>query len=613
MGGGATKHLDPSDVVPVLQKTFLASLSEATMTAMSKSLKRVSVKPGASIYAQGKHARGDLFIVDEGTLELVAKADGKRIRSYQTGDLIGLCEMMADVKGGEDCTDVVANGSAALLALSKKDYTKMARASQLEPWAAAVDDALKRAHADRCVKLLRNVDFFARLSDEELSLLTPLGSFVAAKPGTIALEQDVCDPALYIVLSGALSVCVKIDDDEMKEHDLAIFRTHAAAEAESLTQKAMRAGIAADAIEDVRARGLTINVGATSEVGSLKPGDFMGEVSLLESLLKPGGEPPCFRTSASVVVQEQALFMKFDSDELARTIAAHDAGNPEPTRIESRIKEVFKRRCFAHLGLFKLPFFTGLEASGLEALEQHAELAMYRPGQCIFKTGDGGEHFYIACAGQVNLSVPDTDNPDNPQTTIELVVKGEYFGERALVSDEPRAATAIATSPSILVRFSVARFRELFLKDPVFAAEFEVKTMEKKCSLQAIMAHPDGNRAFLRFLEQNHAAENHRFLTATARYRNLGGGSVEEARLIMDEFVKDGAPSGVNLGSKTRRAVEAAFNAGEIDAALFSGAEKDIAKMTTKDAFARFKKSDGFQELLLAIGAYKSRNERSGL
>ena len=254
--------------------------------------------------------------------ELVAKADGKRIRSYQTGDLIGLCEMMSDVKGGEDCTDVVANGSAALLALSKKDYTKMARASQLEPWAAAVDDALKRAHADRCVKLLRNVDFFARLSDEELSLLTPLGSFVAAKPGTIALEQDVCDPALYIVLSGALSVCVKIDDDEMKEHDLAIFRTHAAAEAESLTQKAMRAGIAADAIEDVRARGLTINVGATSEVGSLKPGDFMGEVSLLESLLKPGGEPPCFRTSASVVVQEQALFMKFDSDKLARTIAA---------------------------------------------------------------------------------------------------------------------------------------------------------------------------------------------------------------------------------------------------------------------------------------------------
>ena len=92
-----------------------------------------------------------------------------------------------------------------------------------------------------------------------------------------------------------------------------------------------------------------------------------------------------------------------------------------------------------------------------------------------------------------------------------------------------------------------------------------------------------------------------------------GGSSVEEARLIMDEFVKDGAPSCVNLGNKTRRAVEAAFNAGEIDAALFSGAEKDIVKMTTKDAFARFKKSDGFQELLLAIGAYKSRNERAGV
>ena len=234
------------------------------MTAMSKSLKRVSVKPGASIYAHGKHARGDLFIVDEGTLELVAKADGKRIRSYQTGDLIGLCEMMADVKGGEDCTDVVANGSAALLALSKKDYVKLARASRLEPWAAAVDDALKTAHADRCAKLLRNVDFFARLSDEELNLLTPLGSFVAAKPGTIALEQGVCDPGLYIVLSGALSVCVKIDNDEMKEHDLAIFRTHAAAEAESLTQKAMQAGVAAEAVEDVRAR-LVLAAGGSHE------------------------------------------------------------------------------------------------------------------------------------------------------------------------------------------------------------------------------------------------------------------------------------------------------------------------------------------------------------
>ena len=88
--------------------------------------------------------------------------------------------------------------------------------------------------------------------------------------------------------------------------------------------------------------------------------------------------------------------------------------------------------------------FRGMLADELPALEQTARLQAYRAGSNVFQEGDPGDGLYIIVEGKVQI----TCLVDQEQRRVlSELGPGDFFGEMALLDNEPRSATIIATEP----------------------------------------------------------------------------------------------------------------------------------------------------------------------
>jgi CRP-like cAMP-binding protein len=68
----------------------------------------------------------------------------------------------------------------------------------------------------------------------------------------------------------------------------------------------------------------------------------------------------------------------------------------------------------------------------------------YKPGEHVITQGEEGDTFYIISEG--HAIVTKTDKNQMPYgKQIGEISEGQYFGERALLKHEPRAANVIAT------------------------------------------------------------------------------------------------------------------------------------------------------------------------
>lgn len=84
-------------------------------------------------------------------------------------------------------------------------------------------------------------------------------------------------------------------------------------------------------------------------------------------------------------------------------------------------------------------------------------------GQAIFSAGDHGHVMYVVMTGVVDLFVGDE--------LVEHAEVGTMFGEMALISDEPRTATAIAVTDCELVTIDTQQFYSLVQQAPPFATK----------------------------------------------------------------------------------------------------------------------------------------------
>jgi CRP-like cAMP-binding protein len=88
----------------------------------------------------------------------------------------------------------------------------------------------------------------------------------------------------------------------------------------------------------------------------------------------------------------------------------------------------------------------------------------YNQGEVIIQQGDAGDFYYIITEGRVQIVLQDASGL-NEEELAQLGV-GKGFGEEALVSGEPRNATARALTSCSLMRLSGAQFAKL-LKAPM--------------------------------------------------------------------------------------------------------------------------------------------------
>ena len=98
-----------------------------------------------------------------------------------------------------------------------------------------------------------------------------------------------------------------------------------------------------------------------------------------------------------------------------------------------QIKELIKK-------LSEVPLFRELPAEEIQYIVSNISTRSYAKGTTIFTQGEPGDSFFIIETGEIKIV--DTKNNDN---LIAVLKNNDVLGEMALITDEPRSCTAVAS------------------------------------------------------------------------------------------------------------------------------------------------------------------------
>lgn len=129
---------------------------------------------------------------------------------------------------------------------------------------------------------------------------------------------------------------------------------------------------------------------------------------------------------------------------------------------ESRIDVTDERARF----LKGVPLFEGLDDAHLEALARVTASRRLPRGITIFFEGDRGDSLYIVRTGCVKIY---RVAEDGREKTLALLSDGEFFGEMALLDEEPRSAVAETLEPTTLYILHRNDFRRLLAESALMA------------------------------------------------------------------------------------------------------------------------------------------------
>jgi CRP-like cAMP-binding protein/uncharacterized protein YciI len=151
------------------------------------------------------------------------------------------------------------------------------------------------------------------------------------------------------------------------------------------------------------------------KVAALGPGRFFGELSLVHN---------CPRNATVTSSSEDGMLWQLDRKTFRHVIASKS----------------MKSKATAVTYLRDVQILSGLSDEQIMKVAEVVQHVDYRPEDTIISKGAIGHVFYIIEAGTVLCKDMGVDSTDE---VIKLGA-GEYFGERALMTDEPRQANVIA-------------------------------------------------------------------------------------------------------------------------------------------------------------------------
>jgi len=111
--------------------------------------------------------------------------------------------------------------------------------------------------------------------------------------------------------------------------------------------------------------------------------------------------------------------------------------------------------------LEKNPLWAGLERKDLQAIVKASEERKFETGNIILGKGEGGVGFYLIMDGSVEV-----------RSDSKIVAKlgpGQFFGEMAVLDNQPRSADVVAVEPSRCLIVSEWSFKALISENPRIA------------------------------------------------------------------------------------------------------------------------------------------------
>ena len=96
----------------------------------------------------------------------------------------------------------------------------------------------------------------------------------------------------------------------------------------------------------------------------------------------------------------------------------------------------------------KFPLFADLDDRELATIAAVAKTRRYGKDDVIFYADESGDIFCLIREGQVKVTMI---SPEGKEIILKILGPGDFFGEMALLDDEPRSATVVATEPLEIV------------------------------------------------------------------------------------------------------------------------------------------------------------------
>jgi CRP/FNR family transcriptional regulator, cyclic AMP receptor protein len=116
--------------------------------------------------------------------------------------------------------------------------------------------------------------------------------------------------------------------------------------------------------------------------------------------------------------------------------------------------------------LQKVPLFSELAPADLERVAEISRERVYPRNSVILFEDDPGDALYVVAQGQVKVVLI---GEDGREVILSVLGEGEFFGEMALIDDEPRSAHVIAMNDSTLLVIRREDFQGILRQQPSIA------------------------------------------------------------------------------------------------------------------------------------------------
>ena len=154
------------------------------------------------------------------------------------------------------------------------------------------------------------------------------------------------------------------------------------------------------------------------------PGDAFGELALLYN---------CPRAASIVCSSNECILWALDRETFNHIVKTSAQNKRE--KYEKFLK--------------KVDILSTIDSYELGKICDSLKSGVYKKGDYIIKEGEMGDVFYILEEGKCNATK--TLEPGKPEEIINELKEGDYFGERALLSGEPRYANIVVVSDTAKV------------------------------------------------------------------------------------------------------------------------------------------------------------------
>lgn len=124
--------------------------------------------------------------------------------------------------------------------------------------------------------------------------------------------------------------------------------------------------------------------------------------------------------------------------------------------------------------LMRCDVFKHLTPRSLAAMADHLVSEQFEAGTRVINEGDAGDKFYLIRQGEVSVV------RGSEQEQLATLKEGDFFGEMALLLDQPRNASVVTNKDTVLYSLSQEQFKQAISQQASFESEIRTSLFDRQ-------------------------------------------------------------------------------------------------------------------------------------